>query len=142
MTRLGPEAARPLDPDEIAALNHAQYGEDGLCVIPVPKDAGLPNIKNAGRSHDHRFAYLDATGALLGCVLRWDARDGAEREFRPVTFWENGKGRGSWRLKTWPGQRPLFGLDLLAKHPDAIVLLVEGEKAAEAIGRGPLAAAF
>ncbi len=39
-------------------------------------------------------------------------------------------------------QAPLFGLDRLAAHPDAMVLLTEGEKAAEAIERGPSAHAF
>src|SRR5262245_49394141 len=38
--------------------------------------------------------------------------------------------------------RPLFGLDRLAAHPDAIVLLIEGEKAANAVERGPLAHEF
>jgi putative DNA primase/helicase len=75
-------------------------------------------------------------------VLRWDARDGARKEFWPATFWRDDRSRQAWKLKTWPDPRPLFGLDRLAKAPDAVVLLVEGEKKAVAVETGPLADAF
>ena len=60
--------------------------------------------------------------------LRWDAHDGADKEIRPLTFWRNGTGKGAWQIKIWPGKRPLFGLDQLAAHPDAIVLLDRGRE--------------
>jgi hypothetical protein len=133
------EAGPPLDPAELGSLGHH---DDDRCVTPVPPDAGLPRMKIPKRgTADRQFVYRDANGGVLGAVLRWEAKDGVAKEIRPATFWENSKG-GAWRLKTWPGQRPLYGLDLLSKHPNAIVLLVEGEMAAEAVERGPLADAF
>ena len=58
-------------------------------------------------------------------VLRYE-KDG-EKTFRPRT-WRNGK----WSWQGYPAPRPLYNLSGLAKEPEAPVLLVEGEKAAEA----------
>ena len=116
---------------------------DDTCIMPVPADAGPPpDVKVDGRKPDRRFTYRDASGKVLGHVLRWEARDGGRKEFRPLTFWSNGNGRSGWKTRAWPGKRPLFGLNELAKNPGATVLLVEGEKAAEAVSNGPLSEAI
>jgi hypothetical protein len=138
MTHLGPEAAAPFTEKEIARFR----GSDESCVRPVPRHIGLPRFKLHGQEADHRYAYKDHAGNVLGYVLRWNARTGAGKEMRPATFWEYPSGKRAWQARTWPEPRPLFGLDLLAKHRDAIVLLCEGEKAAEAVELGPLADAF
>lgn len=53
-----------------------------------------------------------------------------------MTLWRSGDGRLKWRLKAEPDDaRPLYGLDRLAARPAAPVLLVEGEKTADAAGR-------
>jgi hypothetical protein len=142
MSFLDEAAAAPFTPDEIARL--AQHrNDDGDCIMPAPPEAGpLPVFKKDGREADHRFEYRGSDGGLLGYVLRWDARDGHRKEFSPATYWRDGGGKASWQLKTWPGKRPLFGLDQLAARPDAIVLLVEGEKKVCAVELGPLADAF
>jgi hypothetical protein len=137
MTHLAPQ--EPLSPEEIARLSTVT-GHEEACIMPAPQDAGLPTINHRGRTPDYRFAYRNARGDVLGYVLRWG--DGDQKEIRPATFWKNGKGKGAWACRSWPGARPLFGLDRLASKPDAIVLLVEGEKAAEAVERGPFAEAF
>ena len=138
MTHLGADAAAPLSADEQARLGE----HEAACIMPAPTDAGVPKAKLHGRVADRQFAYKDADGKILGYICRWDAHNGAGKEIRPLTFWRNGTGKGSWQFKTWPDQRPLFGLDQLAAQPDAIVLLTEGEKAAEAVEHGPLADAF
>jgi hypothetical protein len=135
------EDTTPLTADELARIGRASV-DQGDCIIPVPKDAGVPKGKLQGREPDRRFAYKNADGKVLGYVLRWDAHNGTDKDIRPATFWRNGSGKGKWQLKIWPGKRPLFGLDQLAAKPDAIVLLVEGEKAAEAVEHGPLADAL
>ncbi|MBO4224726.1 toprim domain-containing protein [Bradyrhizobium neotropicale] len=142
MKHLGIESAAPLTPVELAKLA-LFHNDDHECVMPVPPDAGpVPVYEKFGRRADHQFEYRGADGALLGYVLRWDARDGCRKEFSPATYWRNANNKRSWRFKAWPDPRPLFGLDRLAAYPDAIVLLTEGEKAAEAVERGPLADAF
>jgi hypothetical protein len=139
---LNASAAAPLTAAERAQLGRFGGEDDAEIIIPVPGDAGLPPIKLKNRQADRSYAYRDSTGALLGRVLRWDAHNGSEKEIRPATFWKDANGKRGWRSKTWPTPRPLFGLDRLAARPDAIVLLVEGEKAAEAVESGPLADAF
>ena len=41
-------------------------------------------------------------------------------------------GEVQWRWMSFPKPRPLYGLDKLAENPNALVMLVEGEKAADA----------
>jgi uncharacterized protein (DUF927 family) len=60
-------------------------------------------------------------------VARFDTASG--KEILPMTC-----GADGWRFKGPPAPRPLYGLDRLAARPDAPVLAVEGEKAADAIG--------
>ena len=63
-------------------------------------------------------------------VCRFEKKDG-EKDIRPLTLWRTG-GKLSWQLKSLPKPRPLYGLDQLAARPNAPVLVVEGEKAADA----------
>ncbi|MBU2134695.1 MAG: hypothetical protein KKA45_00675, partial [Alphaproteobacteria bacterium] len=59
-----------------------------------------------------------------------------KKEIRPATLWRGGTGQPlRWKPKAEPGPRPLYGLDRLAARPAARVLLVEGEKAADAAGK-------
>ncbi len=70
--------------------------------------------------------YRDAAGALLFVVCRFDP-PGARKEILPLSC-----GAEGWRWKAPPEPRPLYGLDRLAARPAAPVLVVEGEKAADA----------
>lgn len=70
--------------------------------------------------------YRDAAGALLFAVCRFDP-PGARKEILPLSC-----GAEGWRWKAPPEPRPLYGLDRLAARPAAPVLVVEGEKAADA----------
>jgi hypothetical protein len=128
----------PISDAELAAGYSNGTGE---CIMPVPSNAGTPPLslmRLAGRKADCKFSYRDRDGGLIGHVLRWDAAENFRKEFRPVTYWHNTNG-GEWRARIWPGLRPLYGLDKLAARPNAIVLVVEGEKVADAVDSGPLA---
>jgi hypothetical protein len=61
----------------------------------------------------------------------FDRPDGG-KEILPYTCWRNRAGQLEWRRKWWPEPRPLYGLDQLAARPDALVIVTEGEKAADA----------
>jgi uncharacterized protein (DUF927 family) len=76
-----------------------------------------------------RWAYRDGRGRLLGFVLRFDGPDG--KEIRPLTLRDAGQGP-VWTQNAFDAPRPLYGLDKLAARPKALVLMVEGEKAADA----------
>lgn len=78
------------------------------------------------------WAYRSATGALLGLVYRFVKSDGG-KDVLPVVWGKHGEtGAEEWRWMAFAEPRPLYGLDRLAAMPDAPVLLVEGEKCADA----------
>lgn len=82
------------------------------------------------------WIYRDERGCVLACVCRFDldGRDGKPRKiFLPLTRFVNGNGSESWQWKGLPVPRPLYGLDTIADNRDNTVIVVEGEKAAEAL---------
>lgn len=77
------------------------------------------------------WPYRDAAGRLFGAVCRFDLPDGG-KDVVPLTWAKHPDGRQAWRWLSFAKPRPLYGLDLLAANPAAGVLIVEGEKAADA----------
>ena len=81
------------------------------------------------------YTYRDATGGMLGHVLRLEFVDksGRAQKITPQVTWCVGEdGVQHWCLRPFQRPRPLFGLDLMARRPSAPVLLPEGEKCAAA----------
>ena len=72
------------------------------------------------------YTYHDAHGADLFYVCRYEAPGG--KEIRP---WRRGPG-GKLQAKAYPSPRPLYRLPALLAAPALPVLLVEGEKCADA----------
>jgi len=86
--------------------------------------------KRYGR-YSKSWDYLDASGRLVGAVVRWDSRDGKEgKTIRPVSRTADGR----WRIGAMPEPRPLYHLPkILAAPEDAFVFVVEGEKCADTV---------
>ena len=61
-------------------------------------------------------------------VARYEDADG--KTFCPWT-WRN----GGWHARAYPEPRPIYNLELLAKHPTSPVMIVEGEKCADSLAR-------
>lgn len=115
-------------------------------IMPVPDDAPTPP-----RTHSKKikgkwipcewaghFAYRDQSGALLGYIGRYEYEAEGKRgkEYVPQTWCRNAQtGAIEWRKVSFPKPRPLYGLDHLAARPDAVVILCEGEKKADAVMR-------
>lgn len=70
--------------------------------------------------------YRDREGTVVMRVCRWE-QPGGKKDIRPVI-----RVGGGWSWKHHPNPRPLFQLDRLTAEPDMPVIVVEGEKAAEA----------
>lgn len=108
-------------------------GPSPALVWPVP-EAAPPRLeahRKAGRPATW-WAYRDQSGQLLHWVARFDLAAGG-KDVRPLTLWREPGGALRWDWKGVPDPRPLYGLDRLAQaDPTAPVLLVEGEKAADA----------
>ncbi len=97
-------------------------------LTPIPPDA-LPSRPKAHPKHGApsvEWTYRDPAGAPLFFVCRFDPKTG-RKQFAPLT-WSGDR----WDWKAPPEPRPLYGLDRLAAHPKAPVLVAEGEKAADA----------
>jgi predicted P-loop ATPase len=102
-------------------------------VQPAPAHAEAPPNAHFKRGLPETvWAYRDAAGAVLGYVYRFRTSTGG-KETLPLS-WCHHKDSGleSWQWISFPQPRPLYGLDRLAEKPTATVLLVEGEKCADA----------
>ncbi len=112
-------------PAAAAPAAAAAAADDWRPIMPAPMP--LPaTIRH--RKHDtpsHVWRYLDAAGALLFAVARFDTASG--KEILPFCC-----GADGWRFKGPPAPRPLYGLDALAARPGAAVIVTEGEKACDA----------
>ncbi len=86
------------------------------------------------------YDYRDMDGALLGHVLRIELAANSKaprakaRKWTPTIRWmaTDPDRPPGWTLAGFDKPRPLYGLDRLAAQPNAPVLVVEGEKAADA----------
>jgi uncharacterized protein (DUF927 family) len=107
---------------------------EGELVLPVPSDAPLmPQTHLALGQPTDRWVYHDAAGVVLFAVSRFDKADGS-KEFLPLTLWRSAQCL-RWRWKSVPAPRPLYNLHELAARPDALVVICEGEKTADAVAR-------
>jgi predicted P-loop ATPase len=106
-------------------------------VTPVPADfAECPCVHTRYDKPSARWTYRNADGEVLGYVARYEPA-GERKQIVPWTW--NGE---RWGMGQWPSPRPLYGLQEIAERPGAAVLVVEGEKAADAARRfsGPYVA--
>ena len=108
-------------------------------ILPTPLDAGEPPKAHIKRGlPESTWCYLDAAGAVLGWVYRFKKSDGG-KDVLPLVWARNeDTGAQEWHWMAFPDEpsgRPLYGLDHLAARPDATVLVVEGEKCADAGAR-------
>ena len=106
--------------------------DTGEHVSPIPPGAlPPPEAHRAQGKLSDAWNYHDAQGALLGRVCRFNGADGS-KAILPQTLWRDAGGRLKWEWKQWPSPRPLYGLRQLSERPGAPVLIVEGEKTADA----------
>lgn len=78
------------------------------------------------------YEYRSSEGDIIQMVIRLD-HNYEPKEIRPVRYCGKFDGRGNvfW-MTAIEGIRPLYGLDRLGRRPNVPVLVVEGEKAADA----------
>lgn len=112
-------------------------------IWPVPSSAPPPPRTDKGRKGPVKpwpltgtWTYLDASGAVMGYVSRYDVTDAngiTKKQILPLHYFGRSSG---WRFKGHGHDNdPIYGLDRLASDPEKPVLLVEGEKTADAAQR-------
>lgn len=125
------EAAKELQTNYLGKMpvkhNYPVKQETPKNIIKPPANHTPPEITFQGQSHSQRYVYRDQNGDALFYVFRFDLADG-KKHFFPCTFTD----AGVWQKKAWPSPRPLYNLDKIYQDPEKSILLVEGEKAADA----------
>jgi putative DNA primase/helicase len=101
-------------------------------IVPIPESAPAPTFRHHKfGQHSKEWAYRTSEGGLIGYIVRFDLPDGG-KDVVPRCYCKDANGKREWRWLSFAKPRPLYGLELLAANPKAGVIIVEGEKAADA----------
>ena len=100
-------------------------------IVPIPSSIRQPDYSHPNHGKPHAiYTYTNGVGQPMFYVLRWDIIEDGRRkkEVRPCVYTRSG-----WRLQGLKlSALPLYNLrDVFLRH-DATVIVVEGEKAADA----------
>ncbi|HVW56726.1 MAG TPA: AAA family ATPase [Rhizobiaceae bacterium] len=99
-----------------------------------PNTPGPDFEKILGRKPEATYRYANPQDRTVGYVVRIRGKDG--KRFYQITPWRDGDGNVHWLIKDFLQPRPLYGLAELGQaEDDEPVLVVEGEKAADAAQR-------
>lgn len=97
-------------------------------VVKPPAGQGVPPMTHSIYGDPVLYwTYKNSEDEPLFYVARYELDDGKKQ----IIPWSWSVDR-VWVNKGWPILRPLYGLELLAQYPDKPVLIVEGEKTADA----------
>lgn len=113
---------------DLTAIKAGDITDKPSIVTPMPEPIVVPQkLKNAlGGEPDSMWIYRTADGSAFGAVARWNP-EGKRKEIRPIV-WDGKK----FITSGFGSGRPLYNSDMIASAPNAPVLIVEGEKAADA----------
>ena len=124
--------------DPYAGLQIGRPGEDAQLLFSGKKTPEIWNPKR-GRWSNYTpsmvHTYSDKHDNLIGYVIRVDLEDG--KKMTPQVFWtlNTQTDEEHWSHFPHPTPRPLYLLPDVYTHPDRQVLIVEGEKSADAAKR-------
>ena len=97
-------------------------------IKPPPNAQDPGDILKDGVKPSRKWVYRDHDSKPLFYIYRYDYPD-RDKDFRPYCYTDSGK----WTAQAWPSPRPLYNLDKIIANPTKPILLVEGEKTADAI---------
>ena len=110
-------------------------------IIPVPSHVEVPDIKadkylnymlKDDATEASRHTYRDEAGNLKGYVFRIEKADGSKIT-PPLAWCENENGIKAWKWQAFEKENKTpYGIEKLAQSPDKPILVVEGEKTADA----------
>ena len=115
------DAVAPAAP---ASVRHRTQAPESPA-LPIPADAPDPPPHKEHGAPEALYRYTDAWCVHVFTIARYATPTG--KTFAQWT-WRAGR----WSGKSYPQPRPLYNLEALLARPDAPVLMVEGEKAANA----------
>ncbi len=100
-------------------------------LIIVPDDYELNWRDEYGYEPDYKYEYRNEENQLTHYVVRKDKSDGS-KQIRPFSPQQDKYDHIVWKKKAPRDPRPLYGLEFLKPDPEKSILIVEGEKAADA----------
>jgi len=116
---------KPISPEERAARPKRPEPIDEYELCPPPAGAPAPLIPG---SPSKVSEYRSAGGGLCFYIALYIFDDGKKA---PTPWSWSGK-QEKWVKKAWTKNRPIYGGELLEKHPNKPVAIVEGEKCRDA----------
>ena len=100
----------------------------------APDDCAEPDLAHYKHGRPSAFwTYHTVEGYRVGVICRFDTADG--KEVIPITWCRHQSGTEGWRWKSFAKPRPLYRLPDIEARLDSWVLVVEGEKTADAAQR-------
>jgi len=130
-----PEAMKLIQDRSIVSIAEtAPKIQEPIWINAIPDQNNLPDVskltfKDYGNPSNF-WAYHDENGNVISYVCRFDLTNG-KKDVIPYSYKSNGKtARWQWRGLDTP--RLLYNLHEIVNNPTKIILLVEGEKTAEA----------
>lgn len=122
------QKAAPKTPQWVkTAAPHGMVAPDTLRVKRQNEWVNMPVVM--------AWPYYNRDAELIGYTCRVEPEPG-KKDIIPVTWQTNTKtGDSRWKQGAFESPRPLYGAEMLAQNPGAGVILVEGEKAADAARR-------
>lgn len=130
-----PEAMKLIQEKSIVSIAEtAPKIQEPVWKNAIPDQNNLPNpllltFKDYGNP-SNAWAYHDAKGNVISFVCRFDLPDG-KKDVIPYSYKSNGK-KTQWAWRGLDTPRLLYNLHELTTRPTAVVLIVEGEKTADA----------
>ncbi|WP_174624944.1 DUF6371 domain-containing protein [Candidatus Methylobacter favarea] len=104
-------------------------------IVPPPDATEPPKAHPYRGLPEASWCYRDIDGQPIGYVYRFEKSDGS-KEVLPLSWCRNSQtGQQEWRWMAFFEPRSLYGLEKLKSRPEATVLIVEGEKCADAAAK-------
>ncbi len=105
-----------------------------VAVLPVPNEAPAPPARHYKHGKPSTHWVYRIMGGVACYVYRFDSKKVGERkQFAPLTYCQNtNTKKREWRWQGLVEPRPIYNLDKIVDNPDALVVVCEGEKAADA----------
>lgn len=137
----GSDIAVVPSPRKPAKAKKAAVVSNDRCIQPIPQvivDQVLARASQSGQSFDDvavssvvPYLYRNEAGEVVAFSMRYNIVDGTKK-ISPYSYWSIGGGAPRMVRKAPVKPYTLYNQDKLAANPNAPVLVVEGEKSADA----------
>ena len=114
-----------------------ELAPDAQIVVEIPPETAWPDLSGQS-SFVACYPYYWENGTKAMVIARYERPDDKKpgqikKTLFPHTFWQNADGSAVWARKGMKDPMPVYNLLDLNQHPNALVVISEGEKCADAV---------